>query len=505
MTPALESKVKTPAELAAILARSALRVALAHGTFDLVHPGHIRHLAYVRERADVLVASVTSDRYVAKGAHRPYVPERLRAYNLAALALVDYVVVDDHPTPIELIALLRPAIFAKGADYLSGDDPRTREECATVAAYGGEVIYTPGDVVYSSSAIIESAPPNLAAEKLRVLMEAEGVTFADLRAALGRIAEERPRVHVVGDVIVDAIVRARPLGYNAKTPTQSVQVVGRDAFVGGAWIVALHLAAAGARVTLTANLGADADGSFAARRLAEAGVEFGAFVSDGRATTRKEVVVADGYRLLKLDTVESGPFRPETDELVRASLAENPAEVVVFSDFRHGVFHEGSIERLLAAAPAGAYRAADSQVASRWGNVLDFAGVDMIAANEREARFALGDQDTAVRPLGTRLLGEARAELLLLKLGARGCVAFRDASGDPRSFFALDSFARRAVDPVGAGDAMLAYAALARDSGPVVQAILGSLAAAAEVERDGNVPIRPEAIAARIDELERFP
>ena len=59
--------------------------------------------------------------------------------------------------------------------------PKTREEIETLDAYGGEVIFTPGDIVYSSSRIIESQPPDLATDKLYALMEAEGLTFDGLR------------------------------------------------------------------------------------------------------------------------------------------------------------------------------------------------------------------------------------------------------------------------------------------------------------------------------------
>ena len=73
---------------------------LCHGVFDIVHPGHIRHLSYAKSKADLLIVSVTSDRHIKKGIYRPHVPENLRALNLAALEMVDYVVIDDYATPI---------------------------------------------------------------------------------------------------------------------------------------------------------------------------------------------------------------------------------------------------------------------------------------------------------------------------------------------------------------------------------------------------------------------
>ena len=70
------------------------RVIMCHGVFDVVHPGHVRHLLYARSKADLLVASLTADDHITKGTHRPHVPQDLRAVNLAALEVVDYVIID---------------------------------------------------------------------------------------------------------------------------------------------------------------------------------------------------------------------------------------------------------------------------------------------------------------------------------------------------------------------------------------------------------------------------
>ena len=94
----------------------------------------------------------------------------------------------------------------------------------------------------------------------------------------------------------------------------------------------------------------------------------------------------------------------------------------------------------------------------------------------------------------------------MLKLGDRGMITFRDRPpADARSFFSLDSFVERAVDPVGAGDALLAYATLAMvaTGNEVVAAILGSVAAGVECEVDGNVPVTQADVLDKIRRMER--
>src|SRR6266849_9735662 len=124
-------KVKTVDELcAAIGARPReKKVIMCHGVFDLVHPGHIRHLVYAKEKADILVASLTADAHITKAQYRPFVPQDLRALNLAALEMVDFVVSDLNSTPIDNIARIQPDYFAKGYEYANGKiNPKTQQE-----------------------------------------------------------------------------------------------------------------------------------------------------------------------------------------------------------------------------------------------------------------------------------------------------------------------------------------------------------------------------------------
>jgi len=498
-------KIKTREQLReAIGSRPrAKKVILCHGTFDLVHPGHIRHLMYAKSKADILVASLTSDSYINKANFRPFVPQDLRAMNLAALECVDYVVIDENATPIENLKFIQPDFFAKGYEYSAeGIHPKTREEMAAIDSYGGQVLFTPGDLVLSSSAILESAPPNLSMEKLLALLQSEGLEFDDLRAALTKL--KGVKVHVVGDTIVDSYTYCSLIGGTAKTPTFSVKYERQVDFSGGAAVVAKHLRKAGAEVTFSTVLGNDPLKDFVLNDLESAGIECLAIIDPTRPTTQKNAFITNGYRMLKVDKLDNRPISEKAVETLKNQLASHSVDAVVFSDFRHGIFNKFTIPQLAAAVPAGAMRVADSQVSNRWGNILEFQNFDLITPNEREARFALGDQDSTIRPLALDLYKKAGCKVLILKLGERGVFTYRAPNPEVRSFFTVDTFADRVVDPVGAGDAMLSYATLtmAATRSNVLGSILGSLAAAVACEHDGNNPVAPDDVLKKIDVIE---
>jgi bifunctional ADP-heptose synthase (sugar kinase/adenylyltransferase) len=493
----LSHKVKTVDELVALVGPRPRdkKVIMCHGVFDVVHPGHIRHLLYAKSKGSVLVASLTADRHIMKANMRPYIPEDIRALNLAALEMVDYVIIDPNSTPLANIAAIQPDFFAKGYEY--GKDnmlhPKTQDEISVLEGYGGEVIFTPGDVVYSSSALIEMQPPDISIEKLNMLMMEEKITFNDLRSILEKF--KGMRAHVVGDAIVDSYSYCAMIGGQSKTPTISVRFEHKDSYVGGA------------EVTFSTVLGEDADAAFVRKDLNAAGIVMKDISDPTRPTTNKNAIITEGYRMLKVDTLDNRTISDKICARFCSQIADTETDALVFSDFRHGIFNRATVPILAGAIPQGQFKVADSQVASRWGNILEFQGFDLLTPNEREARFALGDQDSHVRPLATSLFSQANCRTLILKLGDRGILTYRTRpADDPRTFAVIDSFVDRVVDAVGAGDALLAYSSLALKltGNDIVASILGSIAAGIECEHDGNIPVTLESMRKKIDAIERI-
>ena len=500
-------KIKTTSELLGIVGPFPRKktVIICHGVFDVVHPGHVRHLAYAKTRADYLVVSITADRHIKKGTYRPHIPEDLRALNLAAFEMVDFVLIDSEATSLKNLAEIQPDYFAKGFEYTSsGLPPATQAEAHTIEAYGGKFIFTPGDVVYSSSKFLNLALPQVQIEKLLLLMERNDLTFNSLRNTVAKLANYH--VHVIGDTIVDSYTRTTFIGGQTKTPTFSVLYQGQEDYIGGAGIVSQHLRAAGAKVTFSTVLGNDAWRDYVVAGLTESGVDLLPIIDANRPTTHKNAIIAGGYRLLKLDTLDNRPIAEGILTQLMTALANSTAQAVVMSDFRHGLFNRMSVPALTSAIPSGAFRVADSQVASRWGNITEFKNFDLITPNEREARFALADQDSTVGRLATLLCEASGYRNLILKLGERGVFCSTNPTHKSNQYFSIDSFSGNLVDAVGAGDALLAYSTLSMlATGSLVTAgIIGSMAAACECEVDGNIPIRAESVIAKITSVENM-
>ena len=132
------------------------KIVHCHGVFDLLHIGHIKHLEAARKLGDVLVVTLTPDRFVNKGPHRPAFPERLRAEALASLVCVDFVAINEWPTAVETIGRLRPNYYVKGVVREAGKRDHTNAidlEGNAVKAAGGELVLT-DEETFSASTLI---------------------------------------------------------------------------------------------------------------------------------------------------------------------------------------------------------------------------------------------------------------------------------------------------------------------------------------------------------------
>ena len=474
------------------------KVIMCHGVFDVVHPGHVRHLAYAKSKAKILIVSITADVHITKAKYRPHVPENIRTLNLAAFEMVDYVIIDRNPNPNLNLEILKPDFFAKGFEYTSTGLPEaTKEESKIVNGYGGEMIFTPGDIVYSSSNILEKSLPKLNIDKLLMLMSQNSISFESLKSSLENLSTYK--VHVIGDTIVDSYTRTSLIGGQVKTPTLSVLFHKQDDYLGGAGIVSSHLKAAGANVVFTTVLGNDKYKKFVEKECNKNGVHLNAIVDSERPTTNKNVIISDNYRLLKVDTLENRSISQNISEKIIKSIKKNKCDCIIFSDFRHGIFNQSTVNLFTNEIEDSVIKVADSQVASRWGNICDFKNFDLIFPNEREARFSLADQDSSIGVLTSKLRTEVNFGNLILKLGEKGilCVGKENS----KEYFNIGSFTENLVDPVGAGDALLSYSTLVylKTNSLLIAGIIGSIAAACECEIDGNYSIKPEDIIKKID------
>ena len=479
------------------------RVVHCHGCFDIVHPGHIRHLRQAKALGDVLLVSITGDAAMKKGTGRPLIPEELRAENLAALDFVDWVHVEPQPTAAKLLERVAPDVYVKGREYESNSDPRFRAEREAVERRGGRVVFSSGDVVFSSTALIaameSSVDPTHTA--LSALLEHREL---EANALMTRVASFRgKRVLVVGETIIDTYVLCDRPDIAGEGPIMTLRPLERRHFDGGGAVVALHAAALGARPVLVTALPVGEAGDAIERRLASQGVEVRAVRMDTPIPEKQRFLVG-AQKVMKVDLVEPIVLdAQQQDRLVETAEAAardmGACHAALITDFAQGLFTPGVLRRLCKRIrPLADVMVGD--VSGRRGALRVMRSMDLLCPSEQELRNSLNLFDESLPTAAWRLLEETKTRAALVSMGPDGLVAF---DRRPGAADATDPLASRVrgehvpalcpigLDPLGCGDALAATAALTLASGGslVAAAFLGSIAAAAQVQRIGNLPI----------------
>lgn len=132
------------------------KVIHCHGVFDLLHPGHLRYFQEAKSLGDILVVTLTADRFVKKGEGRPAFNEDLRQESIASLEYVDMVSLNTEADAISLLKKIAPDLYVKGSDYRNHSDDPTGKialEVESVRSVGGDIYYTDG-IKFSSTKLI---------------------------------------------------------------------------------------------------------------------------------------------------------------------------------------------------------------------------------------------------------------------------------------------------------------------------------------------------------------
>jgi rfaE bifunctional protein nucleotidyltransferase chain/domain len=127
-----------------------------HGCFDLMHVGHIKYFQASKKMGDILVVTVTPDRFVDKGPNRPLISEELRVDSIAALECVDYAAVNCWPTAENTLRMLLPDYYVKGQEFqkLQDTSGKIQKEAEVVIEIGSEMRFT-HEIVFSSTKLIK--------------------------------------------------------------------------------------------------------------------------------------------------------------------------------------------------------------------------------------------------------------------------------------------------------------------------------------------------------------
>lgn len=481
------------------------KIVHCHGVFDLLHVGHIRHFEQAKRLGDVLVVTLTPDRYVNKGPHRPVFSEGLRAEAIAALESVDYVGVNKWPTAVETIQLLRPDFYVKGPDYREAEKDRTGgitlEELAVKSA-GGQLVIT-DDITFSSSNIINRYMPVFPKEVSDYLTDFSARYCAD--DVLAYLERARSlKVLVVGEAIVDEYQYCETIGKSGKEPVLVARYINNEKFAGGILAVANHVAAFSDQVGMVTFLGMSDSQEDFIRDKVNVKIDKMFLYKDDAPTIvkRRFVEVYPFQKLFELYVMNDGEDNAYHSQALSNKLREvlPQYDVVIVTDYGHGMLGPEAIEVLSSKAQ---FLAVNTQINAGnrgFNTVSRYHRADYVCVSENEIRLETRSRHRDLRDIVMEVGEKLSCGRIVITRGQQGCLCY----GKEEGFYEVPAFAVRVVDRIGAGDAVLSVTALCvAQKAPIeIVGLIGNAVGAQTVATVGNrTAIERVALSKHIESL----
>lgn len=489
-------KILTLKELAKICEshrKNGDKIVLCHGAFDLLHPGHIRHFESAKNHGDVLVVTITSDKFIKKGPGRPVFNEFLRAESLAALAIINYVAIVNADSAIDAIKNIKPHFYVKGPDYKNRIPnpkiPRKLDrEKKAVIDNGGELIFTDDEIIFSSSGLINAHFENFP-EKTREF-------FINLKSQfpidkiINKLADLRElKIMVIGDTIIDQYVYCSAMGKSYKEPLVVHKYLSEESFIGGVLATANHAASLSDQITVVTMLGEKKSYlPFIKKKLRKTIKPVFFFHKDAFTVVKRRYI--ESYTKQKVFQVTY--FK---DELIskheEAAIVKylnkhiGKFDLVLVNDFGQGMFTQKIVDLICNKAKYLALNVQANSTNYGFNIITKYPRADFVCIDEQEIRLATHDKYSDLQTLIPRLNKHMHCKEMIITRGIYGSLTYLSQNNH---LFETPACATSAVDRVGAGDALFAVSSPCAYSGMERELVsfIGNVAGALQVQTVGN-------------------
>jgi len=465
------------------------RIVLCHGVFDLLHLGHIKYFQEAKSYGDVLIVTVTSDEYVRRGPGRPVFNAEHRAEAIAALDVVDYVAVNQWPTAIKTIELIKPNFYVKGSDYKNHDNDVTgniKLEEEAVKKFGGEIKYTSGTTFSSTRLINQNINLFNGRQKEYINKIRKKYSLDTVLEYFDKMMQQN--ILLVGETIIDEYVPCNALGKAGKDSIMTLQKLKGEKYLGGTLAIANHLAEFCSDINIVSYLGECREYEKYVTENLKENISFTA-ISKSESPTIVKRRYLDSENKAKIigvyDINDTDINEAEENKLIDI-LEENidQTDSTIIADYGHGLLTEKVIDFVIKRSK---YLCVNTQLNSAnigFHTISKYHKVDYVCMHEGELRHDFRSRNRSIEELTKDLYDRVKAKLVTVTQGNQGALCYDVKEG----FEQCPAFANKIVDKVGAGDTLYALTALAFSVNMPhdISLLLGSLAATETVAVVGN-------------------
>ena len=466
------------------------KVVMCHGVFDLLHLGHIKHFEKAKSLGNILVVSITADKFVNKGPGRPAFNESDRAESISAIKDVDYVIINNEFTSTKLILQIKPNIYCKGPDYKNKFNDITGEiknEITSIKKVGGKIFYTSGKT-FSSSNLINKFNENISVnQKNAITGIKKEYNFLKIKNVINKFRDLK--VLVLGEAIIDQYVFCDALGKSGKEPVLALREIKSETYLGGALAITRHISQFSDKTSLFSMLGEKSEFYKEIKKKFEKNIKFDFIKKKNSPTIFKKRFVdsVSNSKVLGVYNINDDPLTNIEEKKLNEKLKKilPNYDMVVVSDYGHGFLSEKTAKLICSKSKFVALNAQVNAANIGYHSMRQYRNINCLIINEKEIRHELRDRSNDLKILIKKLAKEQKIQNLVVTRGSSGAILYNLKKN---IFKSSDAFAKKTVDKIGAGDAMLGLVALSLKSklSHDLSLLIGSLAASFSTETIGN-------------------
>ena len=465
------------------------KIVLCHGVFDLLHLGHINHFNEAKKYGDILVVSLTPDRFVNKGPDRPAFNEKNRLEAISNLSVIDYVVLNNSKTAVSIIKEIRPDIYCKGPDYIDHSNDVTKEiknEIKSIKEIKSKVVYTLGKVFSSSNLInrfnFSENSNNKIIKKIK-----KSISFSKIESLLNKI--KNLKVLVIGEIIIDEYVFCEALGKSGKEPVLALRKMKNEIYLGGAAAITGHLSTFSKNIKLLSMIGEKNNKLNIIKKFLPKKIQFDYITKDNSPTIYKKRFLdhISKNKLLGVYDLNDEPLSIKNEKLLLKKLKMTipKYDLVIVTDYGHGFISSNAAKVICNKSKFLALNAQINAANTGYHTMQKYKHIDCVIINENEIRQEFRNKNEDLKILMKSLAKKQKIKDLIVTRGTEGSILYNKKIN---KFEICEAFANKALDKVGAGDAMLSLISPCLKLGieKELSLLVGSLAAAHSVETMGN-------------------
>ena len=471
-----------------LLKKQGKKIVLCHGVFDVVHIGHIYHFKKAKSYGDYLIVSITSSRFIKKGPGRPIFNDGQRLEFLKNIECVDQVVISNNVSAADIIKIVKPNIYVKGPDYKSNKDDKTKKiflENKLVRKFKGVIKYT-DDFTFSSSKLINSGDFIFNKEQKKFINNIKKkFSYEEIFNVLESF--KKLKVLILGELIIDKYTFGSVVGKSSKEPHLVLNKKREEYYVGGSGAIARHLNSFVNKIDLVCPSGNEKIYEKLIKKKFTKNIT-SHFLKEKNYTNTivKERFIDEvsGYKLFGSYSLPlEKSLSIEKKIIKKIEKLSKKSDLIIIADYGHP-FVENIAKKIINNKNFVTVNAQINSSTQGYNSVKKYVGANAIIINEAELRQEIRDNVLDINILSKKYKKEKKIKHLIVTMGKNGAILVDNSL---KTYF-CPAFAKKTVDKVGSGDAMLSMMSLCLKLkiNPILILFLGSIVASHSVETLGN-------------------